>query len=426
MQPPLSCPDCGSGDFIKDGHRYIRSETGSISLQRYICKRCGRKFSESNSAHAQDQRSNPGGKPRSDVELFGTYSQRCPPPITSDFKPKGKLIVSSHGGSGTSSVRVVKATHMQKTARLETERGTRAKPEVIIQLQKFALWLQDEGIKQVSINTYVNVLLSLVKHGAVLNEPETIRRVLGQQTQWKDSYRHMIADVYSKYVNFQGLKWRKPRYQDTNELIFIPSERELILAVNCGSKGNRVFAQFIYEVGCRLNEAEALKWIDIDREKRLVDIKKSKNGNPRRLKVSSELIDMLLSLPKNHETVFTPLARGTRGILFHKRMQSLARKSSNPRFVKIHLHTFRHCKALREYHRTKDILHVKYLLGHRTLRATQRYVEMYKNVYGNLRPQDYIVKIVRTSEEAKDLLKVGFEFINEIDGEFLYRKAKID
>jgi len=422
MQPPLSCPDCGSSDFNKDGCRNIRSETGPISLQRYICKRCGRKFSEPNSAHAQRaQGSNPSRTP-SNIE----YLDHTEEPNIKPQKARGKLTLSSHGGSGTSSVRVVKATHMRTTTRLETERGTQAKPEVIIELQKFALWLQDEGIKQVSINTYVNVLISLAKRGAVLNEPETVRRVLGQQTQWKDSYRHMIADVYSKYLNFQGLKWRKPRYQDTNELIFIPSERELMLAINCGSKRNRVFAQFIYEVGCRLNEAEALKWIDIDREKRLVDIKKSKNGNPRRLKVSSELIDMLLSLPKTHETVSTPLARGTRGILFHKRMQSLARKSSNLRFVKIHLHTFRHCKALREYHRTKDILHVKYLLGHRTLRATQRYVEMYKNVYGSLRPQDYIVKIVRTSEEAKALLKVGFEFVNEIDREYLYKKAKVD
>ncbi|UCE43916.1 MAG: hypothetical protein JSV57_06115 [Candidatus Bathyarchaeota archaeon] len=84
------------------------------------------------------------------------------------------------------------------------------------------------------------------------------------------------------------------------------------------------------------------------------------------------------------------------------------------------------CKALQEYHRTKDILHVKYVLGHKTLRATQRYVELYENVYGDLKPQDYIVKIVRTSEEAKQLLKVGFEFINEIDGEYLYRKPRID
>lgn len=44
---------------------------------------------------------------------------------------------------------------------------------------------------------------------------------------------------------------------------------------------------------------------------------------------------------------------------------------------------------------------------------------------GNLKPQDYIVKIARSSEEAKQLLKVGFEYVNEINGEYLYTKARI-
>jgi len=69
------------------------------------------------------------------------------------------------------------------------------------------------------------------------------------------------------------------------------------------------------------------------------------------------------------------------------------------------------------------MLHVKYVLGHKTLRATEHYVELYKRVYGNLRPQDYIVKIAQTSEEAKQLIKEGFEFVNEINGEYLYRKV---
>ena len=56
------------------------------------------------------------------------------------------------------------------------------------------------------------------------------------------------------------------------------------------------------------------------------------------------------------------------------------------------------------------------------MRATQYHVELYKQVYGNLRPQDYIEKIVTTSQEPKQLIKVGFEFVNEINDEYLYKK----
>jgi len=448
-KPPIACPECASNRVWKDGVR----QTKHGSIQRWLCRDCGLRFSESATDLKKKvdifsqsvEQPNPG-KNLLQASVF--QSEFSVEPSLENLPLKTRENIASHTSSkqtiaekpiytftdynrecqsmrhqGNGAKNLVRVESQLQ----EAKRGaTKPAIEVIVELQKFALWLQDEGIKQSSIGTYTDILLTLVKHGAILNQPETIRRVLGQQTSWKESYKHTIADIYSKYLDKLGLKWRKPRYQETNELIFIPSEKELQLAINCGSRENRVFTQFTYEVGCRVNEAEAFRWIDINRETRLVDIKKSKNGNPRQLKISSEVIDMLLSLPKNHETVFSPKAQGTRGIMFHNRMRTLARKSNNPRFLKIHLHTFRHCKALREYHKTRDILHVRYVLGHKTLRATQRYVEMYTHVYDNLKPQDYVVKIARTSEEAKDLLKVGFEFVNEIDGEYLYKKAKID
>lgn len=438
-QPPITCPECASNRVWKDGVR----QTKHGRIQRWLCRSCGHRFSDlkievnvvkqglvlPESVHdLRDLSSVDFGS--SEVSFQNPTFAIGENIASHSFSMVGKAINTFLPNSRERQCMRHQDNGAKNLVRVEPQikalAGSASKPEVIIELQKFALWLQDEGIKQSSIGTYIDVLLTLVKRGAILNQPETVRRVLGQQTSWKESYKHTIADIYSKYLDKLGLKWRKPKYQETNELVFIPSEKELQLAINCGSRENRVFTQFTYEVGCRVNEAEAFRWIDINRETRLVDIKKSKNGNPRQLKISSEVIDMLLSLPKDHETVFSPKAQGTRGIMFHNRMRTLARKSNNPRFIKIHLHTFRHCKALREYHKTRDILHVRYVLGHKTLRATQRYVEMYTHVYGNLKPQDYVVKIARTSEEAKDLLKVGFEFVNEIDGEYLYKKAKVD
>jgi hypothetical protein len=47
----------------------------------------------------------------------------------------------------------------------------------------------------------------------------------------------------------------------------------------------------------------------------------------------------------------------------------LARKLNNPRLLSITFTTFRHWKGTMEYHKTKDILHVKQLLGHKKFRA---------------------------------------------------------
>ena len=48
----------------------------------------------------------------------------------------------------------------------------------------------------------------------------------------------------------------------------------------------------------------------------------------------------------------------------------------NPRFNRISFHTFRHWKATTEYHKTKDILHVKELLGHKSIKNTLIYTHL--------------------------------------------------
>ena len=105
-------------------------------------------------------------------------------------------------------------------------------------------------------------------------------------------------------------------------------------------------------------------------------------------------------------------------------MINLAQIHNNPRILKIHLHTFRHCKALREYHKTKNILHVKAVLGHRSIRTTMTYVELYTQLYNDLMPEDYVCETASSVKDAQKLIESGFEYICEIEGEKLFRKVK--
>ena len=85
---------------------------------------------------------------------------------------------------------------------------------------------------------------------------------------------------------------------------------------------------------------------------------------------------------------------------------------------------FRHCKALREYHKTLCMQHVKKVLGHKSILATQRYVDLYNEIYADLKPGDYVCETASTVEEAKKIIEAGFEYVSEIDGVQLYRKVK--
>jgi site-specific recombinase XerD len=134
---------------------------------------------------------------------------------------------------------------------------------------------------------------------------------------------------------------------------------------------------------------------------------------------------MLYNLPKNNNMVFPNRSKNARRSSFRHRMQTLSRKHNNPRFLKIHLHTFRHCKALNEYNKTKDILHVKAVLGHRSINTTMRYVGLYSEIFGKLESQNFISKVASTKEDRQKLLESGFEWVGQ-DNEGLtyFRKLK--
>ena len=75
----------------------------------------------------------------------------------------------------------------------------------------------------------------------------------------------------------------------------------------------------------------------------------------------------------------------------------------------MHYHTFRHCKALREYHKHHNMQRVKRILGHKSIMTTQRYVELYEELYDS-RPREIICDIALNIQEAKKFMEQGFKY----------------
>jgi hypothetical protein len=72
-----------------------------------------------------------------------------------------------------------------------------------------------------------------------------------------------------------------------------------------------------------------------------------------------------------------------------------------------------------EYHRTKDILHVQRLLGHKNIQNTMKYIHTIR-----LRDEDFEIATATTSEEIKQLGQLGFFKYDEIRGIHFCRKPK--
>jgi integrase len=177
------------------------------------------------------------------------------------------------------------------------------------------------------------------------------------------------------------------------------------------------------ETGMRIGELCQLKRMDIDTERKAVSITPEKGSNPRILPISDKLIGMLNKLPRNHgEYVFQPKKRMLRDYFCTQR-KKIAERFQNPRLMKISFHTFRHWKGTMEYHNTRDIFHVRAVLGHRSITATLIYINLENSLFLSNTDQ-WISKVAHNEAEECQLIECGFEHVADRGELHFYRKRK--
>ena len=232
-----------------------------------------------------------------------------------------------------------------------------------------------------------------------------------------------FCDTYTALLIFTQTKWVAPTYQIVTKLPFIPTEQEIDLLISACGKQTSTVLQMLKETGMRIGELVQLKWIDIDLERKTVNITPEKGSNPRILPISDKLIAMVNKLTRNRLTVFQPKKHMLREYFCTQRKE-IAERLLNPRLTQISFHIFRHWKGTMEYHKTLDIMHVKKILGHKTTRCTEIYINLESALF-LADTNEWIVKVAHNETEAIPLVEANFIFVNNL-GEncAIYKKRR--
>jgi len=390
----LSCPRCGSKNLWKDGLRH----TSSGDIQRYFCKDCGHRFTEKGFKR----------KFSSKEEFFNLFVDDIDCQVGDEKRACVSLAETKN---------LVAEPRNEKRAAGATKVES-VSAEVKGKILEFAWWLKKQGYKESTITSKVKLLKVLVRRGADLSDPESVKEVIARQ-EWSDGRKENAVDAYTSFLAFSGGKWDPPKYKRVDKLPFIPTEQELdALIAGCGKK-MAAFLQLLKETGMRAGEAWSLKWTDLDVQSQTVRVTPEKGSEPRVLRISAKCLSMLQSLPRKGSLIFGGYPIRGFAKSFQRSRKILANKLGNPRLLQISFHTFRHWKATMEYARTKDILHVMKLLGHKNIKNTLIYTQL-----TNFKEDEWVCKIARTVEEAKQLIEAGFEYVDTIDGFHLYRKRR--
>jgi len=410
------CLRCNSSKVWHNGH--------SNGSQRYLCGTCGYEFTDFQvkrhvlSKSVKGFHSMPNlPEPResisfqnrtNDFPLF--LSEDVCPQFSSNVSIVGKPLsrlrsCSRHAQVGAQERKAKNLDSYKENIKTVAKAEDATQSDIKGKIVEFAWWLVKQGYAESTVDSRGKLLKVLVKRGANLYDPETIKDVIARQ-KWCPGRKENAVHAYSSFLKMVGGKWDPPRYQRIAKLPWVPTESEVDQLIAGCSRRIATFLQLLKETGMRPGEAWFLKWTDLDFENSNVRVTPEKGSNPRILRLSNMLIAMLKTLPQKSEYVFK------NGLLRHfadgfsQQRKRMANKLRNARINMITFKTFRHFKGTMEYHRTKDILHVMEVLGHKNIKNTLVYTHLV-----NFKTDEFVSRVAKTAEEAAKLVEAGFEYV---------------
>lgn len=298
----------------------------------------------------------------------------------------------------------------------------------------FRLDQQKNGRADETIRSRIQVLRQ-VSRICDINDPEIVKTWLSDSKNehhftkictWSNKTKTKFVDTYSAYLRYKQITWTPPKYTINEKLPFIPTEQEIDILISGTGKLLSTILQTLKETGIRIGELTQLTPLHLDTERKVLAITPEKGSNPRILPISDKLIGMIKNLPKdpraNYNTLFQPHKDTLRDYLSNQR-KALAQKLGNPRLAKIGFHTLRHWKGTMEYHNTRDIVHVKTVLGHKSITSTMIYINLEAALFLQT-DENFTCKVAHNEQEETELIEAGFTHINNRGELSFYKKRK--
>jgi integrase len=284
--------------------------------------------------------------------------------------------------------------------------------------------MKKQGYRESTCYFSVRTLKRLDRKVNVL-EPESVKRFLANSI-WSEGGKERVTEDLDRFYKFKGIQWERPRYEAVDTLPYIPKEADVSELIAGLSATVGTFCLLLKETGCRPCEGWAAEWTHIDMDRYAIVIRAGKKSRSRELGMSNVLVGRLNQLPKNGKYVFhddskEPI-KGLKDFTrsFQKQRKRISVKCTNPKLQLISLRTLRHYKGTMEYHRTRDIVHVQRLLGHRSIQNTLRYIRLV-----NFPDEDeFVSRVAKTVKEAQELVEAGFDYVCDVEGYKVFRKRK--
>jgi len=415
LETVIACPVCGSESVWKDGWRKIEEKR----VQRYLCRDCGYKFTlfhrkkhviNSKTNNNQILCQNNAINEDEIKAILEKYIELYPDIyLTDDFIDTTSPGLNNRVCASESAKNLVEAKQTGASGEKITKQQI---------LYDYLWYMKKEGYSKATVEGRVSILNTLFNRQVNIHDPDSVKEYLASQ-DCSNGRKRNIVHAISCYYKLRDITWDPPRYRRVRQIPWISQEKQVDKLIAAVPNKYKPFLQILKETGMRPGEAWQLRWQDIDYATKQVRITPEKGSNPRVLPISNQLIAMLNLLPRENEWVFKNGKKQHFSEGYRRHRKKIAKRLGDPDLTRITFKTFRHYKGTMEYHKTKDILHVKMVLGHKNIKNTLVYTQLI-----DFREDEYITKVARNSEEACQLIESGFEYVLTAPDELMIFKKR--
>jgi len=230
-----------------------------------------------------------------------------------------------------------------------------------------ALARRDIGKKKMSLITaadfvkYRDMRLKQVKPDTVIRELNLISSIYNHaRREWN---MHIDNPASSECVKRPPTgKGRTRRLND--------GEYQLLIDSLTAARNKKVLPFFLLaiETACRRSEMLSLRWVDIDLNNQVADLRDSKNNQARSVPLSLTAIEILKAIDSSGDMVFDLTPDAIKGVW--------KRACKRVGITGLRVHDLRHEATSRLFEKGLDSMIVAQVTGHRDMRMLQRYTQV--------------------------------------------------
>ncbi len=387
VQQSPTCPSCCSAKVFCNGHRELKDGT---QAQRYLCRECGHRFSESH-----------------------------------NLKTLDNIIINSQIGTSKTVKNLCSATETKTVAAESIGIRPEVAVEIELTIEKYKMTLKNKGRTADAIRTYSSALTTLTNKGADIFDPSSVEHIIANQAAWSLRAKKNYVDWYARFAKYMRYDWEKPIYKAPDKIAFIPYDIEVEQLIAGLPRLASIACHIGKETAARIGEVVEIEWADIDAQNSTIAINHPEKGSYTGIyKVSNELMLRIAKLPKRTRRVLGSTSSDSIANMLLSGRKKLSHNLNNNRFLQIHFHTLRHWKLTKLAYETKDPFIVQQFARHHDMKITMKYINLARAMAKQSDSDEWIIRVVKTLDEAIALGEVGFVPFATIEGVQLFRKHK--